>query len=88
MHDVFHREGDVDRVYIKRSEGGGGLSSVEDGVLVEKNYLYEYVLTEPESVIKELGREAILEPGNYKKSIERVRKATWKTKTLTVYSSV
>ena len=43
IYNMFHRKGDVDRLYIRRAEGGRGLISVENCVLIEKNSLYENV---------------------------------------------
>lgn len=48
---------------MKRLKGCRGLTTV-------KNCLYEYVRTKPEPVIKEVEKEAILEPGKDKKSIK------------------
>ena len=36
MHGAFHRNSSVDRLYLKRKEGGRGLISVEDCVKEEK----------------------------------------------------
>ena len=54
MYGMFHKKGDVDRLYIKRAEGGRGLISVEDCVLIEKNCLYEYIRNSQEPMLKEI----------------------------------
>ena len=37
MYGAMHPKGDVDRLYIKRKEGGRGLSSLEYAVRGEEN---------------------------------------------------
>ena len=32
IHKALHPRDDVDRLYVSRKEGGGGLASVEDSV--------------------------------------------------------
>ena len=43
MYGAMHPKSDVDRLYIKRKEGGRGLSSVEYAVRGEENSLGQYV---------------------------------------------
>ena len=43
MHGAFHRNSSVDRLYLKRKEGGCGLISVEDCVGEEEENLLKYV---------------------------------------------
>ena len=42
-YSMFHSKGDVDRLYLQRSEVGRGLMSTEDCVLIKKSCLYAYV---------------------------------------------
>ena len=53
MYNLFHRKGDVDRLYIERSEGARGLISIEYCVLIEKYCLHDYVSNSQEELIKE-----------------------------------
>lgn len=43
MHGALHPRADVDRLYVKREEGGRGLMSVEEVVKYEEHSLKEYV---------------------------------------------
>ena len=43
IYGAFHPKSDVDRLYIKRKEGGRGLMSVECCVREEENSLGSYV---------------------------------------------
>ena len=63
MYSMFHKKGDVDRLYIKRAEGGRGLISVEDCVLIEKNCLYEYIRNSQEPMLKEIQGEGVVDIG-------------------------
>ena len=40
LHNMFHKKGDVDRLYISRQEGVRGLISIEDCVLMESNHFF------------------------------------------------
>ena len=42
MNGIFHKKGNVDRVYMKRSDGGRGLMSVRDCVRAEELNLEKY----------------------------------------------
>lgn len=43
MNGIFHKKGNVDRLYLKRREGGRGLISIEDCVRSEEGNLKEYI---------------------------------------------
>ena len=45
---AFHKKSSVDRLYLRRSEGGRGLTSVEDCVKMENCNLKEYFYINPE----------------------------------------
>ena len=49
---ALHPKSDVDRLYIKRKEGGRGLMSVELCVREEENSLGFYVANSGENLIK------------------------------------
>ena len=44
IYRSLHPQADVDRLYVKRSQGGRGLISVEDCVNIEVGSLYQYVV--------------------------------------------
>ena len=43
MHKALHPRDDVDRLYVPRKEGGGGLISIEDGVDASMQRLEDYI---------------------------------------------
>ena len=51
-YGALHPKSDVDRLYIKRKEGGRGLMSVELWVREEDNSLGFYVANSEENLIK------------------------------------
>ena len=51
MNGIFHKKGNVDRLYLKRNEGGRGLMSVQDCVRIEENNLERYMKNNMESLI-------------------------------------
>ena len=75
MFGVFHMKSNVDRLYMKRKEGGRGLISVMECVRGEEIALSEYVVASDEWMLKVVGEnvqvgESKLE---YKKRVERGR---------------
>ena len=52
MNGAFHRTSNVDRLYMKRKDGGRGLISVEECVRAEERGLCEYVLASEEWMLK------------------------------------
>ena len=51
MNNVFHRKGNVSRLYMKRKEGGRGLISTEDCVNIEQLNLEKYMLESEERLV-------------------------------------
>ena len=43
MHKALHPRDDVDRLYVSRKEGGGGLTSIEDCVDASIQWLEDYI---------------------------------------------
>ena len=43
MNGIFHKKGNVDRLYLKRKGGGRGLISVKDCVRMEERNLRNYL---------------------------------------------
>lgn len=68
MYNAFHRKGDVDRLYIKRTGYFRGPISIEECVLIE-DCQNEYVYIKPKPMINAVARKVIL-----KGSQERIRK--------------
>ena len=52
MYGAFHPKSDVDRLYVKRKEGGRGLISVERCVKEEENSLKIYISNSEEKLVK------------------------------------
>ena len=77
---------DVDRLYIKRKEGGRGLTSLEHCVREEENSLGFYVVNSEENLIrgfsaaKTINTEDILTNGEFKKQIAQELKQNWSEK--------
>ena len=51
MNGIFHKKGNVDRLYLRRNLGGRGLLSVEDCVRTEEANLYKYIRENPDLLI-------------------------------------
>ena len=82
LHCMFHKKGDVDRLYLKRAEGGRVLISVEDCVLIEKNCLYNYVSESKEKMLKVVKNEGTVDIGKTKEDILESRRENLKRKNL------
>ena len=52
MYGGLHPKSDVDRLYVKRKEGGRGLISVEQCIREEENSLGFYVANSEENLIR------------------------------------
>ena len=52
MYGGLHPKSDVDRLYVKRKEGGRGLISVERWIREEENSLGFYVANSEENLIR------------------------------------
>ena len=52
MYGALHPKSDVDRLYIKRKEGGRGLMSVERCVREEEDSLSFYIANSEENLVK------------------------------------
>ena len=79
---ALHPQGDVDRLYVKRSEGGRGLLSVEDCVNIEVGSLFKYVVTSSERLLQAVTDEKILDEGVTKQSIRAERLTRYRNKAL------
>ena len=61
MYGAFHPRSDVDRLYVKRREGGRGLISVEACVKLEENNLGLYVHESNEMLLKGVKNVKVIE---------------------------
>ena len=83
MYGAFHPKGDVDRLYVKRKEGGRGLISIENCVISEKNNLGLYVRNSEEKLLKGVRASRIIETENVvekeelKENLSRIAKTNW-----------
>ena len=81
----FHKSSSVDRLYIRRKDGGRGLMSVRDCVMAEELGLKEYVLGSDEWMLKATAEILKFVPGEgktvYKQRVETERKARVESKT-------
>ena len=83
MYGALHPKSDVDRLYIKRKEGGRGLMSVECCVREEENSFGFYVAHSEENLIKgvyaaeTINAEDTLTSGEFKKQIGKELKQNW-----------
>ena len=76
MNRALHIRSNVDRLYIKRKEGGRGLMSVEECVRAEEAALEEYVLGSEEWMLKVVAEGKVQGElqGDYKKRMDKERK--------------
>jgi len=80
MHGIFHKRGNVDRLYLKRNEGGRGLMSVVDCVRAEEQNLGKYLSESMEQLVRvandilnEEGEEVRESGAEYKERVARER---------------
>ena len=83
MYGGLHPKSDVDRLYVKRKEGGRGLISVERCIREEENSLGFYVANSEENLIRGLSaaetistRETIMSV-EFKKEKAKKLKEKW-----------
>ena len=83
MYGALHPKCDVDRLYMKRKEGGRGLIGVERCVREEENSLGFYVANSGEKLIRGVATagtirtEGIITSGEFKKQKEQGLKQKW-----------
>ena len=82
----MHPQGDVDRLYWKRKEGGRGLLSVQDVVKIEENSMGFYIKDKEETLLAEVVREGLFDdsedPKKMKDEVVKKHKAAFEEKTL------
>ena len=83
MYGALHPRSDVDRLYVKRKEGGRGLINIEDCVNSEKNNLGLYVRDSEEDLLKGVKIVGIIETENlmekeeFKSNLQKTAKMKW-----------
>ena len=87
MHKLHHTKDDVHRLYIKRKEGGRGLSNTDECVEDTIAGLHHYVQNSQERFIfaawRSLGEQQVTEPPKVTKQRRQTkRKQDWKNKRL------
>jgi hypothetical protein len=71
MFGAFHKRGSVDRLYLKRKEGGRGLISVEECVRAEEKSLCEYVSNSEEWMLKVVVEMGVVSGGESREEYQR-----------------
>ena len=79
---ALHPQADVDRLYMKRENGGRGMIGIEDCVDMEMGNLKEYLENSEESMLKEVVEEGIVGSGRTKKDVLEKRGRNYKEKAL------
>ena len=74
MYGAQHPKADVDRLYLKRYDGGRGLIGVEDCVQEELNSLDKYLSASKEKILKEVSLSSTLENKKHGKSKGYIQK--------------
>lgn len=76
MHGAMHPKSDVDRLYVKRCDGGRGLISVEECVKGEENNLGFYVANSEEMLIRGVCAAKTIETENTIDKVEFKKRRT------------
>lgn len=74
MYGAHHPKADVDRLYLKRCDGGRGLIGAEECVQAEVNSLDKYLSASEEKMLKEVSLSSTLENKKYGRSKEDIQK--------------
>ena len=86
MYGGLHQKSDVDRLYVKRKEGGRGLISVERCIREEENSLGFYVANSEENLIRwvltaeTINTRETITSAEFKKEREKELKEKWSEK--------
>ena len=85
MYGAQHPKADIDRLYLKRREGGRGLLGVENCVQAEVNSLDKYLRASEENMLKEVNSSCTLENkkiGQNKEDIQKRHQEEYESKAL------
>eukprot|EP00795_Rhopilema_esculentum_P000376 gene376-biopygen6975 len=86
MYGAFHQKSDVDRLYVKRKDGGRGLIGIKDCIRSEENNLGLYVRDSDEEPLKGVKAVGIIDTANllqkegFKRRNQNTTKAKWQEK--------
>ena len=81
MHKVFHSRDDIERLYVVRKKGGGGLVCIEDSMDASSGRLEDYIRKSKERLIIETRNNT----NNIKIIRKTSRKQIWVDKLLYEY---
>ncbi len=73
IYRTHHPQADVDRVYMKRSQGGRGLIGVEDCIRIQQRCLKKYIDNNSEKWFKAVKDEGILKQAEDNNDSESIR---------------
>jgi len=87
IHRAFNMNGDVDRLYIKRKDGGKGLLQIEQVIREEECAVADYMKeAQRDWLIQIATREHVMETvetmTSYRQRVEQQRKMNWRNKKL------
>ena len=91
VHRAHHPQGDVDRLYVSRKQGGRGLQSIEEVVIREQNAMTTFFTETPDAELvtlrPHLEKEGLLKGTVIKKTLdkqndEEKRKTMWTEKAM------
>ena len=85
IYRALHPQADVDRLYIRRADGGRGMISVEDTVDLETVSLHKYVSQSAETFLQAVNNEQVLKAEGLvatKEDVQKERKERYQNKDL------
>ena len=74
MYGAHHPQADIDRLYLRRADGGRGLISIADCVRMEQESLLRYIEQSKEKLILEVGKKEVLKTGTGEKNKEGIQR--------------
>ena len=74
MYGAHHPQADIDRLHLRRADGGRGLISIEDCVRIEQESLLRYIEQSKEKLILAVGKEEVLKTGTGEENKEGIQK--------------
>ena len=63
MNGAHHPQDDINRLYLRRADGGRGLIGIEDCVQMEQESLLRYIEQSKEKLILAVGKEEVFWQG-------------------------
>ena len=74
MYGAHHPQADIDRLYLRRADGGRGLIGIEDCVWMEQESLLRYIEQGTGKLILAVGKEEMLKAGKGEQNKEGMQK--------------